>query len=398
MLLALACAPGLSFAPAAEPRGHVAALEFTSDHRLICRNIADVLTGGPRHPDVAWNRRANSNAPITHTGGEAARIEAVVTLDVPDLPADVPYRLEGRSAEPALCFRHEGMTTGAGPLSAAVVSVQPLGRSVRKVRQPIQWRLTLNPDAPQPQAVDLGATGPHVVYVTLGKPRVTDDARTLVTDVRMEWAVDRVAKAQAKRGAAASTPWLVYELMAQHSEAYLPTRHYGKELAWKVPETWRMTPPGASCVSIVEHVALVGNMIGLEGDLAVTGFCARAAEPKKAVVGGLGDPPVRKKGADGETWQLFLVDNMNTSKGQVGGRDGMNFYEAALELSFRGEKYWYPGGTNHVYDDPDRILQVFRTLAWAAYDYQLESWIVREVVHTYSRPGDPPAVSCPLPR
>jgi len=398
LLTLLSCLLSHALAPGAEPHGHVATLQFTSDHQLLCRNITDVQTGGARYPAIAWDRAAGSNAPITHTGSDTTRIEATVTLAVPGLPVDVPYRLEGRSSEPALCFRHEGATPAGEALTAAVMGAQPLGRGVRKVRQAIHWQLVLYPAAPQPQRIALGSTGPHIVYVTLGRPRVSADPRTVVTDVRMEWAVDCVARAQAKRGVDASAPWLVYELMARHSAAYLPTRHYGKELAWKVPETWRMQPPGASCVSIVEHVALVGNMIGLEGELAVTGFCARPDLPRRAVVGGLGDPPVRKQGPAGENWQLFLVDNMNTNKGQVGGRDGMNFYEAALELHWRGERYWYPGGTNHVYDNPDRVLQVFRTLAWAAYDFQLESWVVREVVHTYSRPGDPPPTSCPLPR
>jgi hypothetical protein len=41
---------------------------------------------------------------------------------------------------------------------------------------------------------------------------------------------------------------------------------------------------------------------------------------------------------------------------------------------------------------------VFRTLAWATYDFSLRQWVVREVVYTYSCPGDRQPESVPLPR
>jgi hypothetical protein len=139
-------------------------------------------------------------------------------------------------------------------------------------------------------------------------------------------------------------------------------------------------------------------MIGLDGDIQLAAFYARPEAPLRAVRGGLGDPPIRKKGPGNETWQLFLTDENNTHKGQVGGAGGMNYYEAALELTCNGRTYFYPAGTDRVYESPDMVIRVFRTLVWAAYDYRLDSWVVREVVHTYTPPGQKQPESVPVPR
>jgi hypothetical protein len=377
----------------------LASVQFTTDHRLLCRNTTDPMTGGPRYPAVAWSRTTATNAPITHTGGSASRIGAMVEIRLDDaLPAG-PYVLEGISAEPALCFRQTGAKAEERVLRVAIEGQHPLGPRLRIISQPIRWTLTTQPGTSSEQRIDLGATGPHTVYVTHGRPRVTeDDPRTLVTDLRMQRVIERVAAAQARVGDAASPPWLMYELMRQAGTAYVPARHYPRAQAWKVPESWQMTPPGASCLSIVEFIALVANMAGIDGDVRLGAFYARPDEPERAIRGGLGDPPVRKQGPNTEPWQLFLTDDNNTRKGQPGGAGGMNFYEAALEFTWRGTTYYYPAGTDRVYDSPDMVIRVFRTLAWAAYDYQQDSWVVREVVHTYAPPGLKQPESVPLPR
>lgn len=380
---------------AGELRGQVVALEFTSDHRLLCANTRELLTGGDPYPSVAWNR--SHSAPITLTGGKDARIQAVVRVALTESITGIPCRLDGMSDEPALCFRGAGTMTG----DSAMISVEglsPLGLLVRTIRKPIRWTLTLGPGTPAERTIALGTTGPHTVYVTLGRPRVSNDPRSIVTDRRMELAIERIAAAQARVGANAAPPWLVYEFMRQSGERYLPTRHYSHERVWLVPESWKLQPAGASCLSIVEFAALVCNMIGVEGEARIGAFYARPDQPLTAVRGGLGDPPIRKKGAGNESWQLFLTDDNNTTKGQVGGAGGMNYYEAALEFTWKGKTYYYPAGTDRVYDSPDLVIRVFRTLAWSAYDYDRDAWIVREVVHPYTPPGQKQPESCPLPR
>ncbi len=395
--VALLCLFPFATLRAAEPTGCVTALRLTSDHHLICRNTTDLLTGGDRYPDVTWRAAPAVNTPITHTGGTDAYIEAEITLTLSAIPAATEFVLEGASDEPALRFHKEGKLTGTTAESIPLRARNPLGRPVRKINQRITWSLTLNPGNPSTVTVKLNTTGPHVVYVTRGRPRNTDEARSIVTDIRMELAVERVAAAEKAAGPQASPPWVLWELMKQNGDLYQPTRHFSKEKAWLVPESWRQKPKGASCISIVEFVGLVCKMIGFEGTTATTAYYAKPPNTRLALQGGLGDPPITRKGPGNETWYLYLVDDTNSNNGLAGGVGGMNYYEAVLQYELDGKTYYYPGGTDRVWDKPENVLKVFRTLAWAAWDERMQDWVVREVVDTYIQPGEKRPRSMRLP-
>lgn len=401
VLPCLAWLCGLATLGAAEPQtvqGQALALRFTSAHGGLYRSAGDVLAAGDPYPCISWCRTPAFSVPTSHTAGAKAKISALLSFSLAGLPEDTPCVLEGSSEEPALCFRQAAVLQASPLLEVEVTASQPLGPMVRKLQKPIRWQLLVQPPGGQQQRVDLGTTGPHVVYALLGPPKWVAEPRSVPTEARLDLVVQTVAAAQAKGGLTAAEPWLVWEMMRTHVETYLPTRHYPREQAWKVPESWRMQPKGASCISIVEFVGLVAKMAGMEGEVSTTAFHARPPNPRQAQRGGLGDPPIKKRGADGEPWQLFLVDHHNTRSGQVGGQGGMNYYEAVLEFKYRGQAYYYPGGTDRVYDSGEKVLSIFRTLAWAAYDWNLEDWVVREVVETYSQPGDKPVLSVPLPR
>jgi len=376
-------------------KARVNSVEFLSDHKALHKNSKDLRNGGERYPDVVWTRDPRVNHPITHTGGEHTRVR--INLTIVGVDADTPYFLQGISDEPGLCFRAEGRLSPADDLAIDVQSTRPLTREVRKLRARILWLLTIRPGTEESDTALLGSTGPHPIFVTYGTPRHTDEARGVVTDARMEYVMARIAAATKETSKTASGPRIVYQLMAQHGQYYLPTRHFDRAEIWKVPESWRMTPAGANCISIVEFVAVLCHMVGIEGTIEINAYYALPRDPRTARKGGLGEPPLKKKGADGKEWQLFLVDEGNTSHGQVGGVGGMNFYEATLEYEWKGKRYYYPGGTYRVYDDPNHILTVFRTLAWATYDWDIKDWVVQEVVTTYMQPGDtrPPDVKLP---
>lgn len=201
----------------------------------------------------------------------------------------------------------------------------------------------------------------------------------------------------AKAGDKASPPRIVHELMKRLVPAYYPRRHYRQEDVWKVPGSWDMDPPGTSCYSISEFLRRICDLVGLEGSLSVGAFCAFPDDPAKGVRGELGAPPRKRTGYYGETWQLFLVDGNNTNEGQVGGVGGVNYYEAALVFDWKGRRYYYPGGTFRVYDSPDNVIRIFRTMAWAKYDPAVRDWVVTEVVHTYVEPGKDLPESVRLP-
>lgn len=391
----LLAAPPLTASQPSTATGQIQAIRFTSDHKLICRNTQDLLTGGERYPEVAWQREPRTNAPITHTGG-AARLRAVITLSVTGAEAGVPFVLCGTSAEPALCFRQAGFLTGEVEQNIEIEGLAPLGWCVRKIRKKVDWTLTLYPGTEQSLTLSLGETGPHLIYVTLGRPRNTDEPRSVVTDARMSLAIEHVALAMKAAGPSPSAPKVVHELMKINCDHYEPTRHYSKDVAWKVPESWEMKPQGASCVSIVEFVGLICKMIGLDGTFTTTAFYAKPPNAKEALQGGLGDPAITKK-VSGETWQLFLVDESNTNFGQAGGVGGVNYYEATLQYEIDDRTYYYPGGTDRVWDNPQNVLKVFRTLAWTTWDETRQDWVVREVVETYVKQGEKRPRSVKLP-
>jgi hypothetical protein len=352
----------------------IESFRFASDHGLL-----------PRDPGAA--------GPITHTAGEKVRAE--VTLIVSGLDRSVPFELQGASAEPGLCFRSVGQLT-EGKVALPLLAVNPLGPMVRKIDARINWLLILRPTDRPVERVSLGSTGPYVIYTTLGTPRNTDCPAGDVTERRMELVVSRVAAAQKAAGPGASAPRLVYELMKQNGEHYLPTRHYRGAQAWRLPESWTMQPPGGSCIAIAEFVKLLCDMTGLEGEVRLSAYCAWPSDAA-AVRGGLGDPPQFKPGPNATTWQLFLIDHRNSRQGQVGGVGGVNYYEAVLEYDWHGKRYFYPGGTDRVFDDPALVLHVFHTLAWAEFDERHGDWVVREVVRTYVPAGGKFPSSVPLP-
>jgi hypothetical protein len=89
----------------------------------------------------------------------------------------------------------------------------------------------------------------------------------------------------------------------------------------------------------------------------------------------------------GDTWQVFLFDDKNTRYGYMGGSGGANYYEAVLRYKVGTRTFYMPGGTNRIYENPDDVLKVFRTMAWARWDYRAKEWRVMRVIHTYTGVG-----------
>lgn len=368
---------------AAEPAGPRARLEsiaFVSSHHLLCQNTRDLLSGGTRYPTTEWLRQPSRNVPLTHTGSQRVRLR--VMLHVEGLSKRAPFVLIGRSKEPGLCFRKTGRI-GNGDSKVEVEAGVILGREIRTLDGPIAWTLELDPGASLVQTLPLGETGPHRIYVTRGTPKGMADPLSVVTEIRMERAIEVVRAALAKSGQGASDARLVHEVMKLNARYYRPSRHYARDHAWLVPESWALEPAGASCISIVWFVDLVCKMIGVEGETRLIAVYGDPERPHHALGGGLGDHPLRKTATDGSVWQLFMVDESNTNRGGVGGVGGMNYYEAALEYRFKGRRYYLPGGTDTILDSPDGVLWVFRSLAWARFDPYLQNWVVTEVVGTY---------------
>jgi hypothetical protein len=378
----------------AEPAGRIEGLEFLSSP-IALRAANDLDQVGDPYPRKAWQADPPVNCPVMQVTGHSSRMGVRINLTVQGITTGTPFEIVGESTHPALCFRAEGKAADHWVID--LKATRPVGVHIRKLRSAIVWSLILNPGTPTTQKVDLGKTGPHTVYVVPGRPRTSDDPLTAVTAPRLEWVIAELADAQKEAGLTASTPKLVHELVKIHGRCYVGARHFDRKDAWRLPDSWELDPPGASCVSIVEHLKLVCDMAGLGDQVRVARYFAREDRPETAREGGLGEPPIYKTAANGERWQLFLVEEMNSARGQVGGWGAVNYYEATLVLEHEGRRWYYPGGSDRAYDSPDQVLKIFRTLAWTRYDPFFQNWVVTEVVHTYVPPDGKAPANAALP-
>lgn len=383
-------------------------LEFdiTSEHGLMHRDTTNLAEPGERWGEAEWRIGRSYVVPFSHDGGKDALVKGRLKLKVAGVKPGSLIRIRGLSHEPGFNVAGEVELPGeeevAGEAAktakvrfvgepvtvvAEVKASEGLGAKVRRVSKPISWFAEVRePGEAKPSKHDLGTTAPLVGFVLRGKPRMTDEKRGTVTPRRLSIAVDRYIAAEANAGENPSSLAVVAELVGRMGKHYLPTRHYEDEQAWNVPETWVMKDPGASCFSIITYTINLLNMVGHEGDYELVTYTANLENPTRAVIGSLGTPVVRKPAVI-DYWQLFLVDDRNSRLGQAGGLGGVNFYEAVLRYKFGGRAYYMPGGTSRVYTNPDDILRVFRTMAWAKYDVWWKEWRVMRVVHTYVRPG-----------
>lgn len=373
-------------------------LDITSEHGLLHRDTNNLAEPGERWDEPEWQLGRSYVVPFSHDGGKNARLAGKLKLKVEGVKPGSLIRIRGLSHEPGFNLageavisaeKKEGEKPADGPVTvvAAVKATEGLGSKVRRVSQPIVWFAEVKPPGDgKATKHDLGTTASLVGFVLRGKPKLTEEKRGTVTPKRLSIAVDRYVNAFENAGENPSSLSVVAELVGRMGKHYLPTRHYEEEQAWNVPETWTMQQPGASCFSIITYTINLLNMVGHEGEYDLVTYTATKENPTKAVIGSLGTPAVRQP-VIGDYWQLFLVDDRNTRLGQVGGLGGMNFYEAVLRYKHAGRTFYMPGGTSRVYDNPDDILRVFRTMVWAKYDNRRKEWKVVRVVHTYVPPG-----------
>ena len=100
----------------------------------------------------------------------------------------------------------------------------------------------------------------------------------------------------------------------------------------------------------------------MEGAISQVEIWASPERPTTAQIGGV-DSEDFFKNIGPYQCQLFLADDRNTRLGQVGGWGGMNHYEGCIVYNFNNKTYYFPGGTDRVYEDKNTVLYIFRTMA-----------------------------------
>ena len=382
-----------------EVSARMTALEFTSDHNLMCRDGSDLLHCGSRYPDVEWTSTdPKVTAPMTHTQGR--HVEARVMVKLSRLPVGTTVRVRGLSEQEAFNFEGEGRVEEiGGDPCMAVVYVRSKGllpAQLRRMQASIDWTVSVIIRGENIRELELADTGPHVCYLTRGTPKRTNEVVSAVTPRRIQTSYERLAIALESADDSPSSVAIVHALTRHVGQWYNPKKHFEREDAWYVPSTWKLKPPGASCISICNFCSLILDQLGMEGNYRLIALYAKPNDPDKALEGGV-ESENYTRDVGKQQWELFLVDDRNSRLGKVGGWGGMNYYEACIAYDFQGKTFYFPGGTDRVYDNKDQVLRIFRTLAWARWDTWRKDWQVMQIVRTYTPPGSGAPANCELP-
>lgn len=400
----------------------LSSIEFTSDHNLM-HDGNDVLDEGVRCPDVEWVSGATgANAPMSHTAGDDKRISITLNLSVDGLPVETSYTITGTSAESSLSFSASGSIAN-GNVNIPIISTKSIGKEIRRIDASVSW--TINVFG---QTLDLGLSGPHRIYTTLGTPIFSEPSKASVpNEPRMQIAVMQVAAAIAAAGTAPDAytcyPRIVHTVVNGPGLYSLDNGSLDDVSAWELP----VRKP-KDCIAIARFARNVCMAEGIPGGFEAPTYMAyyatasdppSAPRPTKAVVGSLRKPsyihpydkppPPLLAGLD-PSFILGLADrnctkygSPSTDRGTVGcGPDGLNAFEAAVVYTDLQSKRWYfPAGVtgNPCYDTADAVVQVFQTMVWVGlgdHDGDPDSPpvpIVQAVDYIYTQQTD--ATLCP---
>lgn len=268
-------------------------------------------------------------------------------------------------------------------LTLPIKSARSLPESLERLDDEIVWTLTVTAPSGDQFRISTDKTSTITCYLVF-----SDNHHSLVqgaepTPARIEHSYRRYRSATGELSLGDDLANKVHALNRQVSRYYNPANHFTNETCWNVPETWGVRGGGASCISISRYCQHVLQVLGFPGKVEVDAFWAKPEQPFVAEGGGTDAPDIFSTNRSGSL-KLYLVDNRNSAGGGRGGYGGMNNYEGALIYTdMAGEIYYFPGGTQHIYRNKDQILSVFRSLAWARYDYRAHQWQVVHVIAAY---------------
>jgi hypothetical protein len=372
------------------------------------------------YPVTQWQVNPTSghvtvNAPFAQP--ENTHVTAAVRISVPGVPSGTPYHLVGTSSEPALRFNQSG-NLALDPSHTATINVtgqSSLGGKVRIIDQPITWTLILNPGTAKQHSIALGQTGPHMIYVTVGRS-VNDNLAhpfNVVTDQRMQLAVEWTAAAIAATGSTSpSPPRIVYEMSQLVTQKVGFNPYY--DLSSKGGNYWLAAGnpsqpnnpsqhPALDCDSISTFVSWVCQMVGLPGTITTMTFVPNIlslppsslapnqhfAPYATAVWGSLQPFSPIPAGANPANFRYYLSSNGRMQLDLWDSHGIANAFEAATVLTWAGHTYYFPGGSNKDYvDNANKVLTVFASLGWGVWEGNKEIE-VKPLCFYKAAPSDP---------
>jgi hypothetical protein len=359
---------------AVEQKAVLRQLEFTSDHNVIRKNTRNVLTSGDRYNDVEFVRATEYSAPMTQTmsyPGMASKMKVKVTWDWSGIPTGTVFKLVGKGTDTAMQFESGLFTTNAvGNSEIEVTATNDVGNKVRTINDVIDWKMVLNPGAANEEALHMGTSGTHKIYVLFNSPAAQDREPFQVTDIRLDRTVAVASKALENARAAVTPAVPTWQRIAYHvvqlqrfnldwrkNVLQGPPTDENLPKGWKVPDTWTGLPgEGTDCVSGAAFSWLVVVTSGMSLTANVDALAAKSAtEPTKAVVFAPDDPARLRNGGREE---LILRDH----SGQV------NRFEAALIVTPPGtgaSTFYFPVGADDArFTNKDDVITIFADAVW----------------------------------
>jgi hypothetical protein len=360
----------------------IEALKFTTDHGLLNDNDTDWKKTGTAIPEPEWKRTPAANGPITHTRKET--IEAQATFSVPMPGADTKSAtVEGNARIPSLSFKASAAESfGPGPEKTVGVKANaPLPDLVGRITATIVWQ------AKADHMYAASVSGPHVVFVTYGKPIDGGLVEDGVTLHRMKKAIEWIGGAwatgktkpvdlieavfskfrgyilnfqmlsRAQRVFLAANPKILAALRAAGFATYQRSDVGG---AWPLAE---FASYGGECQAIVRLTRAMAHQVGLPGKIEIKYISSEPSDPYKTRV--LDDPGV-DPGGPLPGYDYALVDGPVVVGHEYGVSDGVGFnrYEAFLKYT-DGAVTWFGGGIGRMPDSTKEsdLVKVFWGLA-----------------------------------
>lgn len=323
------------------------------------------------------------NAPMTHTASKTDKIRIRVTLSCVGTTNGQAFHIISSSSESAFVFDKNDTFNGTSTKTLEIESSAAIGESIRKISSSVVWSMT----STGLTNGDLGTSGSHTIYTTIGTPNVSAPANASIpTPARMELGVTRVAAAITETGTSTNYPKLVWCIMKNSGAYALGLPDLGDAEAWTFP-----TVAPQDCISIARFVRNVCMVIGIPGTLEAKKYMAYYAtandpsRPNTALEGNLAIPDITP-GSQGAPkagvpplqtgWVLALADKSCTNAidptqppGTVGCTGGLNNFEAAVVYTNSSANTWYfPAGAtgNLHYTNKDSVVKIFKSLVWIA--------------------------------
>ncbi len=356
-------------------------LDFISGHKVINDNDQDWTKDGAQYSRPDWKRKSDTNAPITHSRKEA--VEAKAAFELNPKVDGFTGKVVGIGPRRYVTFRSDGeqsFTPGA-ETAVDVRAVKPIPSSIGRARVRLRWRIKV-----AKRRVAAGVSGPHTIYITMGKPIDSGLVEDGVTLRRMEKAIEWAESAW-RRGW--RRPDQIIESIFERFDAYILSEemlprhlqlrlHRNKKLhqrllgagfaayqkndaggAWPLAQFVRF---GGECQAIVRLTRAIAHQIGLPGKIEVKYVSSEPNDPMKTRIL---DDPHRPEGPL-PNYRYALVDGPVRVGKAYGKKDGVGFnnYEAYMKYtSPRNKVAWFGGGIGRMNVPESELVKVFWGLA-----------------------------------